>query len=197
MAVAAERPVVSPPLPRGGGWSIVHAAQRVGVSTSTLRSWELRYGIRPSARTPGGHRRYTAGDIARLQRVARLIASGMPTAYAAAAPQPRRRASSRRRQAAHGTDAASPVGLAERFTHAADMLDSAAVARAAEALVSTRGALDSWTDVFTPYLRTLGRRWEDSGVGVECEHITVTALQTVLDQFTWSRCPASSRPTCC
>ena len=194
MAVAADRPAVRPASAQGAGWSIVHAAQRVGVSTATLRSWEFRYGIRPSARTPGGHRRYSVGDIASLQRVARLIGTGMPAADAVAAQQSRQRTAMRKRRSTHRTDAASPLGLAQRFTHAADMLNPAAAARAADALLDVRGALDSWIDVFAPYLRMLGRQWEESGTGIECEHIAVAALQTVLDQFAWSRSPGGDRP---
>lgn len=191
--MAANRTVASPTSPPGGGWSIEHAARRVGVSTSTLRSWELRYGIRPGARTAGGHRRYTVGDIAGLQRVARLIASGVPTAEAAATLGPHRTTSLCKGQPAQ-RGAASAVGLGEPFTQAVDMLDSAAVARAAKALVNSRGALDSWTDVFAPYLRMLGCRWEANGTGIECEHVAVAALQTVLDQFSWSQTPGSGRP---
>src|SRR5690348_7457435 len=48
------------------GWPVAHVAARVGVSISTLRSWERRYGLGPSGRTEGGHRRYTTDDIAAM-----------------------------------------------------------------------------------------------------------------------------------
>ncbi|MFC0628321.1 MerR family transcriptional regulator [Kribbella deserti] len=58
------------------------AARRLGVAAPTLRSWERRYGLGPSERSTGGHRRYTAEDLARLRTALQLIHRGMPTAAA-------------------------------------------------------------------------------------------------------------------
>lgn len=52
------------------------AAERSGVHPQTLRIYERKGLIRP-ARTTGGNRRYTDNDIALLQRIAELTASGM------------------------------------------------------------------------------------------------------------------------
>jgi transposase-like protein len=60
-------------------------ARRLGVAAPTLRSWGRRYGLEPSGRSTGGHRRYTADDVARLQVVLRLVRQGVPTATAAKA----------------------------------------------------------------------------------------------------------------
>ena len=48
-------------------YSISQAAETLGVSVPTLRSWERRYGMVVPQRTPGGHRRYTEEDIDRLR----------------------------------------------------------------------------------------------------------------------------------
>lgn len=63
--------------------TVAAAAQVVGVSPSTLRTWDRRYGLSPSARTVGAHRRYTALDIARLERMCELIAKGVSACDAA------------------------------------------------------------------------------------------------------------------
>ncbi|MER6864284.1 MerR family transcriptional regulator, partial [Streptomyces sp. NPDC000665] len=60
-------------------------ARRLGVSPTTLRSWERRYAIGPARREPGRHRRWTPGDIARLELMCRLTADGVPPAEAARA----------------------------------------------------------------------------------------------------------------
>ncbi|MFD9480770.1 MerR family transcriptional regulator, partial [Streptomyces nojiriensis] len=60
-------------------------ARRLGVAPTTLRSWDRRYGIGPAAREDGRHRRWTSGDIAVLQEMCRLTASGVPPAEAARA----------------------------------------------------------------------------------------------------------------
>jgi DNA-binding transcriptional MerR regulator len=51
-------------------------AEALGVPASTIRSWERRFGVGPSARTAGGHRRYTDGDVAQLCALRDLISRG-------------------------------------------------------------------------------------------------------------------------
>ncbi|HEY0619073.1 MAG TPA: MerR family transcriptional regulator, partial [Kribbella sp.] len=65
------------------------AARRLGIAAPTLRSWERRYGLSPSARSAGGHRRYSPEDLARLRAMLRLVDQGVPTAEAAAAVRDR------------------------------------------------------------------------------------------------------------
>lgn len=48
------------------------AAAAAGVTTRTLRYYEQRGLLQPSAYTEGGERRYTQGDVARLRRVREL-----------------------------------------------------------------------------------------------------------------------------
>lgn len=55
--------------------TINEVARELGLSAPTLRSWERRYGIGPSARTLGGHRRYGPEDVARLKRLVELSRS--------------------------------------------------------------------------------------------------------------------------
>ncbi|MFJ3816113.1 MerR family transcriptional regulator [Streptomyces sp. NPDC090056] len=58
-------------------------ARRLGVSPTTLRSWDRRYGIGPAAREDGRHRRWAPDDVAMLEEMCRLTASGAPPAEAA------------------------------------------------------------------------------------------------------------------
>lgn len=46
------------------GLSINEASRLLRVPAPTLRSWERRYDLPTTGRTPGGHRRYLAGDLA-------------------------------------------------------------------------------------------------------------------------------------
>jgi MerR family transcriptional regulator, light-induced transcriptional regulator len=59
-------------------------AARLGVAPETVRSWERRYGLAPGGRSPGGHRRYTEVDCARLVLMQRLVSEGAMPAKAAA-----------------------------------------------------------------------------------------------------------------
>ncbi|GGS60942.1 MerR family transcriptional regulator [Planobispora rosea] len=65
------------------GYGIGAVARRLGVPAPTLRTWNLRYGVGPSRRSPGGHRRYDSGDLRRLEEMNRLIKTGVPAADAA------------------------------------------------------------------------------------------------------------------
>ena len=59
------------------GLSIGELARRTQVPAPTLRSWEDRYGFPRPHRLAGGHRRYDDGDVALIEAVVRLRASGM------------------------------------------------------------------------------------------------------------------------
>jgi MerR family transcriptional regulator, light-induced transcriptional regulator len=59
------------------GLSIGELARRTQVPAPTLRSWEDRYGFPRPQRLAGGHRRYDHGDVALVEAVLRLRASGM------------------------------------------------------------------------------------------------------------------------
>ncbi|MEU6982155.1 MerR family transcriptional regulator [Streptomyces sp. NPDC046324] len=58
-------------------------ARRLGVSPTTLRSWDQRYGIGPAAREDGRHRRWSPADVEMLEAMCRLTTSGVPPAEAA------------------------------------------------------------------------------------------------------------------
>ena len=60
--------------------TVAAVARRLGVAPATLRTWDRRYGITPTDRTSGGHRRYTPEDVALLDRMRRLVIQGLPPA---------------------------------------------------------------------------------------------------------------------
>ena len=64
-------------------WSVGAVAERLDLATSTLRTWDRRYGIGPSQRTGGGHRRYDEVDIQRVRLMAQLTGRGVPASTAA------------------------------------------------------------------------------------------------------------------
>ncbi len=61
-----------PSEPSEAGIRISDAATRAGVSARTLRYYEELGLLTPSLYTPGGERRYTADDLAHLQRILEL-----------------------------------------------------------------------------------------------------------------------------
>jgi DNA-binding transcriptional MerR regulator/methanogenic corrinoid protein MtbC1 len=62
---------------------VAAVARRLGVAPSTLRTWDRRYDLGPSAHTAGSHRRYSPDDLARLVVMRRLTLEGVPPADAA------------------------------------------------------------------------------------------------------------------
>ncbi|GAB4084313.1 hypothetical protein GCM10028784_09430 [Myceligenerans cantabricum] len=62
--------------PSSPGLAVAAVAKRLGVAPATLRTWDRRYGLGPSGRTAGSHRRYTPDDVARLLVMRRLTLEG-------------------------------------------------------------------------------------------------------------------------
>ncbi|WP_410621033.1 MerR family transcriptional regulator [Amycolatopsis sp. cmx-8-4] len=160
------------PVPAAGSWAPGKVAELLGVSPVTLRSWSARYGIGPSARSEGRHRRYSDADVRRLQHMQRLIGRGMPVREAAAAafttaPRPRVPATRRVRE------------LAE----AAEDLEFEAVAALIDETLATLGAAAAWTDVLVPVLRELGDRWQRGDVCFASEWALTTEASFALERF--------------
>ncbi|NSL43256.1 MerR family transcriptional regulator, partial [Streptomyces sp. 8P21H-1] len=57
-------------------------ARTLGVSPTTLRSWDRRYGLGPAVRADGRQRRWAPQDVAMLREMCRLTATGVPPAEA-------------------------------------------------------------------------------------------------------------------
>ncbi|MFD6159867.1 MerR family transcriptional regulator [Nocardia sp. NPDC060256] len=70
-------------------YSVRTVAERLGIPTATLRSWNRRYRIGPAQDRPGRHRLYTEADVALLSRMLDLIKAGAtPSSAAATARRP-------------------------------------------------------------------------------------------------------------
>lgn len=67
------------------GLAVAAVARRLGVAPATLRTWDRRYGLGPSAHAAGAHRRYSDDDIARLMVMRRLALEGVAPVDAARA----------------------------------------------------------------------------------------------------------------
>ena len=65
-----------PPASDRGVYGISVACELSGISHQSLRLYE-RHGLLTPARSAGGTRRYSADDLARLQRISELVAAGV------------------------------------------------------------------------------------------------------------------------
>lgn len=160
-------------MPEPTTWPIASVAARLGVSVPTLHSWDRRYGLAPSARTPGGHRRYSLDDIAKLQRLVRLIHAGTPAGSAA--------------QLINAVPAANPPtsdasSAVDQLQHAVDTLDPVGMHRVVRLLLTELGTQRAWTTVLTPLLQDVGTRWRSSPTGIPCEHLLSDVIQHALQE---------------
>ncbi|MEV5014445.1 MerR family transcriptional regulator [Streptomyces sp. NPDC053780] len=168
---------------RGGGLTTGEVARRLGVAPTTVRSWDRRYGLGPAAHTGGRHRRWTAGDLARLERMCALTATGLPPAEAArlalgeAAPDtPPRRTAPRppppeRSRAGTGMRLGDVRQECKGIARSALRLDAAALDTLLEDAIEEHGLVAAWTEVIMPTLQAVGRKWETAGERyVEVEH---------------------------
>ncbi|MEO3855197.1 MerR family transcriptional regulator [Acrocarpospora sp. B8E8] len=175
----------------GLSYGIGAVARRLGVPAPTLRTWNLRYGIGPSSRSPGGHRRYGALDLTRLEEMNRLIKAGAPPAEAAQAALRIRsvpdKAQEDRGAPVDRRDVGRPVSEgarpavdrrersveqeAGRLARAAMALDSWSVADALESGLGRFGVTETWDRLVLPAFAVISRRQAATGVGVDVEHV--------------------------
>src|SRR3954447_26188714 len=66
------------------GLNIAALAQRTGIAPDTLRKWEQRYGVLHPERAPGGQRRYSERDVARVEWLKERLHEGYRIGEAAA-----------------------------------------------------------------------------------------------------------------
>ncbi|MFG2647867.1 MerR family transcriptional regulator [Streptomyces sp. NPDC048436] len=166
----------------GTGVTTGALARRLGVSPTTLRTWDRRYGLGPARRETGHHRRWTERDIAMVEEMGRLTSAGVPPAEAAhealkflgpeaapaqaSVPQPRR---------VRSTPTPSPETFVRRqrgLSRAAVRLDAPAVQGLLTDMVESHSLVTAWQEVMVPALHAVGRKWEEAGDRyVEVEHM--------------------------
>ncbi|WP_217166171.1 MerR family transcriptional regulator [Streptomyces sp. AC512_CC834] len=192
---------------RGGGLTTGEVARRLGVAPTTVRSWDRRYGLGPVGHTGGRHRRWAPRDVVRLERMCALTATGLPPAEAARLaldetgpdvpgqpdpsspiPVPDRDPAERPRTVARGRSrAGSGLQMGDvrqecrGVARAALRLDAVALDGLLESAVEEHGLVAAWTEVITPTLQAVGRKWETSGERyVEVEHFLSWHVSGVL-----------------
>lgn len=186
------------------------AAGRLGVAVETLRSWDQRYGLGPAQHKPGAHRRYTPGDLARLEAFCRLIGQGVPAAEAArvvlAAAEPlapnvnENEDASRRHARRTGGGGTLPIGragapAARGLARCAIRLDAPAVLDLLDAAIARDGVVATWQGLIEPALRAVGRKWtETSGRYVEVEHLLSWCVAVALHRVRPRPAAGPARP---
>jgi DNA-binding transcriptional MerR regulator len=181
-AAAASGDAASPAPERRGtasGLSAGQVARRLGVAVTTIRTWDRRYGLGPSVRQEGRHRRYDEHDLRRLQAMRRMIADGVAPAEAArivlAGPPPDRPGGAE----AVAPPAAPPATAASGLRRAAMALDAAQMDRILGKAV-TDDVVTAWTGLICPVLDQIGRKHAQTGAYVEAEHLLSQTVSRAL-----------------
>ncbi|GAA4335764.1 MerR family transcriptional regulator [Streptomyces venetus] len=163
-------------------------ARRLGVSPTTLRSWDRRYGLGPAVRSQGRHRRWGPRDVAMAEEMCRLTATGAPPAEAArvarlrfgtpggATPPAASGAVSAAAYRPGGAGSGLPLGDVRQecrgLARAAVRLDAPELEQRLVEAVGRYGLERTWEELMVPTLRAVGRKWESSGDRyVEVEHL--------------------------
>lgn len=196
-------PVAGTEIPESGdpGLTVAAVARRLGVAPATLRTWDRRYGLGPSAHESGAHRRYCAEDVARLEHMRRLVVNGVAPGDAArealamqvipSAPLPRPVLSIVRNDDSVGDlQDLRPLGddvdgvlgspAVRGLARSALTLDTATCQAIIDDSIASRGVIWTWDHLLVPVLIGVGERWEATGRGVEIEHALSAAVQSSL-----------------
>lgn len=179
-------------------------ARRLGVAPATLRTWDRRYGLGPSLRQEGAHRRYVAQDLAKLEYMRSLVLAGVPAAEAAEKAlsyssvesysvsvsrsvvtlcTPEEAAAVSTRVPVGGGNVVATRGAhpsARGLARAATALDSQACQELIARGIESDGVAGTWNQLIVPVLRGVGERWQSSGKGIEIEHVLSAAVQSAL-----------------
>ena len=196
--------------------TVAAVARRLGVAPGTLRTWARRYGLEPSGRSGGAHRRYTPEDVARLEHMRRLVIAGVTPVDAAraalawqlngamtslpsaadagsgASSDPSGDASTASR-AGGGRVIAMPGGApsSRGLARAAQSLDSQACTELIAASIHRRGVVWTWDELICPVLAGVGQQWEATGTWIEVEHVLSDAVIGALREAASRRSPAA------
>lgn len=157
-------------------YTIKRAAELTGVSLSTLRAWERRYGVVKPARSDGRYRLYSAEDLRALAIMAALVNEGWSAREAAVETKARITGGGPPNQRPHRpTETASLPGLDE-LLEAGQRLDTARVADLLDEAFVRAGferVVDDW---LMPALVAIGDAWADGRLSVAGEHLLSYAV---------------------
>ena len=172
--------------------TVAAVARQIGVAPATLRTWARRYGLGPSSHEAGEHRRYCANDLAKLTLMRRLISAGVAPAEAA-------------EQALAHKGEFEVEKILKIFEAREDVV--AAIVKAANSLdrnfvesilrkdIEKYGVIDSWQEVIVPVLVIVGDAWQETGTGIEVEHLLSETITSILrERSKQLKDPLNSRP---
>jgi methanogenic corrinoid protein MtbC1 len=152
--------------------NIAALTQRTGVPSDTIRKWEQRYAVLHPARTPGGQRRYSELDVARIEwlkarleegyrigEASTLLGSGYPVVA--------------------GTSSELVAALVEATIRA----DVNGLSRLVDQALSAPSLVEAFVGSLTPALVKVGSLWEVGQIGIAQEHLASGTVRSSLQKL--------------
>lgn len=151
--------------------NIAALSQRTGVPAETLRKWEQRYGVLRPERTPGGQRRYSEVDVARVEWLRERLAEGYRIGEAAAL--------------LGGVEveaARTPAELRRALLDAVSASDVASIEALLDQALTVFPLEQTLSRIVAPVLERVGEWWSSGEVSVAQEHLVTAAVRARLDR---------------
>jgi len=157
--------------------TVAAVARRLGGAPATLRTWDRRYGLGPSQHEVGNHRKYSPLDLAKLMVMRRLISTGVSACDAA---QTARGLEGLGETAVITHEISDAVELVSTLHRSAKKLDMVFLESELRRCISKNGVISTWSHVIAPLLFLVGKDWEDTGKGIDVEHLLTETLIRIL-----------------
>jgi MerR family transcriptional regulator, light-induced transcriptional regulator len=163
----------------GASLNIAALTRRTGVPPDTIRKWEQRYGVLRPERTPGGQRRYSEVDVARVEWLKARLAEGYRIGEAAALLG-----------SADVGAANSPGELRAELLEAVRRWDVDGLGQLVSQALTVHGTERAFLEILAPALVDVGTRWEAGELTVGQEHLASGVVRASLERLI-----ADARPT--
>jgi MerR family transcriptional regulator, light-induced transcriptional regulator len=151
--------------------NIAALTRRTGVPPDTIRKWEQRYGVLRPERTPGGQRRYSEIDVARVEWLKARIEEGYRIGEAAAL------------LGSGDVVAMSPSKLRSAIVAATASSDVASLTRLVDQALALPSLEQSFVDVLAPALTDVGESWAAGELTVAQEHLASSTIRASLQRL--------------
>jgi len=151
--------------------NIAALTKRTGVPQDTIRKWEQRYGVLKPERTPGGQRRYTELDVARIEWLKARLGEGYRIGEAASLLGTGDRVP------------LSPDELRAEIVDATLRTDVTGLGNLIEQTLSLASLQDAFFRVLAPALTEVGARWEAGEMTVAQEHLATSTVRSAMQRL--------------
>lgn len=161
--------------------TVAAVAQKLGISPSTLRTWERRYGLGPE-REAGTRRRYGPAEVEILEHVVRLVRSGVSPSDAAKSVRESQKI------------VASSRPTIEQLVEDAQNGCFEALQRNLDILISRLGLLRTWNEFIGPAMRETRYPPDGNRPGFAPRSLLTQATLTVVHEIA-EQTQEQDRPT--